>query len=145
MKNPMIFVVAALATAILPAHAANEVNSSVTVNLTIATPCGEVINLSGPLHTVVTYTVTPNGISGSYHFDPQGISGVGETGIRYEAVGATQQDFHESYTQTNLNYVNNFRLVGQRGQSYLMHEDLHILISGGSTRVYHDNFSIECR
>jgi hypothetical protein len=60
-------------------------------------PCpsaGEIVDLIGPLHTLISLTINGNNVSGKFHFEPQGISGLGETtGDKYQATGVTQETF----------------------------------------------------
>ncbi len=144
-----------LAVSIAPADAAVQVNDTTNVNLTVFVPCaaggaGEVVNLSGPLHTLVSFTINGNNVSGYFHFQPQGISGTGETtGANYHGTGVTEESFKNSLQngQANLTVVNNFRIIGQGpGNNYLVHETMHVTIStDGTVIVFHDNFSIDCK
>jgi hypothetical protein len=73
-----------LVLSIARANAAVEVNDTTNINLTVFIPCaaggaGEVVDLSGPLHTLISFTINGNNVSGYFHFQPQGISGTGET------------------------------------------------------------------
>ncbi len=147
--------VAALALSLAPINAAVQVNDKTDVVIGVFIPCaaggvGEVVFLSGPLHTLITYTINGNNVSGTYHFQPQGISGTGETtGDKYQATGVTRQSFKSSLQngQANFTYVNNFRIIGQGpGNNYLVHETLHFTINAdGTLTVSHDNFSVECK
>src|SRR5882672_6362567 len=145
----------ALAVSIAPADAAVQVIDKTNVNLTVFVPCaaggaGEVVDLSGPLHTLISFTINGNNVSGFFHFQPQGISGTGETtGAKYQATGVTQESFKNSLQngQANFTYVNNFRIIGQGpGNNFLVHETMHFTVNAdGSLTVFHDNFSIECK
>jgi hypothetical protein len=111
---------------------------------------GETVILEGPLHTLVTATINGNNYSGKYHFQPQGLSGYGETtGLKYQATGVTQGTFKGSLQngQSTETYVNNFRIIGQGpGNNFLVHETMHITINAnGDLKVWHDNFSAECK
>ena len=155
ISRMMMCVVAVLATLIVPGHAAVEENDTTDINLTVFIPCaaggaGEVVDLAGPLHTLVTLTINGNNASGFFHFQPQGISGTGETtGAKYQATGVTQESFKSSLQngQANMTYVNNFRIIGQGpGNNYLVHETLHITVNAaGTVTVSHDNFSVDCK
>lgn len=150
-----ICLVAALLIAIVPANAAVQVNDKTDISLGVYIPCaaggtGEVVDLSGPLHTLVSFTINGNNVSGYFHFQPQGISGTGEmTGEKYQATGVTQESFKNSFQngQANSTYVNNFRIIGQgSGNNFLVHETLHFTVSAkGAVTVFHDNFSVECK
>jgi hypothetical protein len=147
--------VAALLIAIVPANAAVQVNDKTDISLGVYIPCaaggtGEVVDLSGPLHTLVSFTINGNNVSGYFHFQPQGISGTGETtGEKYQATGVTQESFKNSFQngQANSTYVNNFRIIGQGpGNNFLVHETLHFTINAkGAVTVFHDNFSVACK
>ena len=105
---------------------------------------------SGPLHTLVTFTINGRTISGKNHFQPQGISGVGvDTGDSYRAVGVTQDHFKASLTggQLNQTFVNNFRIIGQGpGNNFQFHENFHLAVNAnGQVTTVHDNFSANCK
>ncbi len=145
----------ALAVSIAPADAAVQVNDKTNVNLTIFVPCaaggaGEIVDLSGSLHTLISFTINGNNVSGYFHFQPQGISGIGETtGDDYQGTGVTEETFRNSLQngQANSTFVNNFRIIGQGpGNNYLVHETLHVSVNAeGTVTVTHDNFSIDCK
>jgi hypothetical protein len=144
-----------LAIMIAPASGAIQVNDKTDINLTVFIPCaaegaGEIVDLSGPLHTVISFSINGNNVSGKFNFQPQGISGTGETtGDKYQATGITQQTFKTSLQsgQVNLTFVNNFRIIGEGpGNNFLVHETMHITINAdGTLTVLHDNFSVDCK
>jgi len=147
--------VAVVAIVVVPSNAAVQVNDKTVISLTVFVPCaaggaGEIVDLSGPLHTLISFTINGNNVSGKFHFQPQGISGTGETtGDKYQGTGVTQQTFKTSLQngQANLTFVNNFRMIGQGpGNNFLVHENLHINVNAnGTLTVFHDNFSIDCK
>jgi hypothetical protein len=149
--------VPALAIMILvaPAYAAVQVNETAEIAFTTFIPCaaggaGEVVDLAGPLHSLITFTINGSNVSGYSHFQPQGIVGVGETtGETYHATGVTLESFKSSLQngQANLTFVNNFRIIGQgSGNNSLVHETEHITINAdGTLTVFHDNFSVVCQ
>ena len=152
----MIFLFAALALFTVPANAAKQVNDMSDINLTVFVPCaaggaGELVDLSGPLHTLITFTINGNNVSGTAHFQPQGLSGTGETtGDKYQATGVTKaSSFKGSFQngQFTQTYVNNFRIIGSgSGNNFLVHEVLHVTFNAnGIVTVFHDNFSIDCK
>ena len=155
ISRTMMCCVAALATVVVPGHAAVEENDTTDIKLSIFIPCaaggaGEVVDLAGPLHTLVSFTINGNNASGFFHFQPQGITGAGETtGGKYQATGVTEESFKSSLQngQANLTFVNNFRIIGQGpGNNYLVHETLHITMNaGGTVTVSHDNFTVDCK
>jgi hypothetical protein len=158
MKRNFAIIVALVAVGLTLASGANaavQVNDRTNINLTVFVPCaaggaGEVVDISGPLHTLVSFTMNDNNVSGYFHFQPQGVSGTGETtGDKYQATGVTEQSFKTSLQngQTNLTFVNNFRIIGQGpGNNFLVHETLHLNFNAdGTLTVSHDNFSIDCK
>jgi len=150
-----MLVVLTLAVLAVPANAAVQVNDTTNIDLIVFIPCaaggaGELVDLSGPLHTLITFTINGNNVRGYFHFQPQGISGSGETtGDKYQATGVTQQSFTQSLQngQANLTFVNNFRMIGQGpGNNFLVHETFHFTVNAdGTTTVTHDNFSADCK
>src|SRR5256885_3421496 len=156
-KNTTILMLlfAALALFTVPANAAKQVNDVSDINLTVFVPCaaggaGELVDLSGPLHTLITLTINGNNVSGTAHFQPQGIVGTGETtGDKYQATGVTKDSsFKRSFQngQFNQTFVNNFRIIGQGpGNNFLVHEEAHVTFNAnGTLTVVHDNLSVEC-
>ena len=144
-----------MAALAMPAQAEVAFNDSIDINLLAFVPCanggaGELVALEGPLHILTSFTINGNNVSGFFHFQPQGISGTGETtGAKYQATGVTQESFKNSLQmgQANETFVNNFRIIGQGpGNNFLVHETLHFTINAdGTVTVFHDNFSIDCK
>jgi len=155
MRLIVPFLIVSLLMLSTSANAAVVVNDTTDINLSNFVPCalggvGEIIDISGPLHTLISITINGNNVSGYFHFQPQGISGTGETtGAKYDGTGVTEQSFKSSLQngKANLTYVNNFRIIGQgAGNNYLVHETMHITINAdGTLTVFHDNFSIDCK
>src|SRR5256884_6835278 len=97
MKNMMraALCIALLVLAVLQiSHAAVITNVSVPVNIPVFIPCaaggtGELVVLSGDLHVLVRFTRSKSGgVHAAAHFQPQGISGVGQTtGEKHQATG----------------------------------------------------------
>jgi len=152
----LMFLFTALALFTVQANAAKQVNDVSDINLTVFVPCaaggaGEIVDLSGPLHTLITFTINGNNVSGMAHFQPQGIVGTGETtGDKYQATGVTKDtSFKVSFQngQAQQTFVNNFRIIGPGpGNNFLVHEEAHITINAnGIATVLHDNLSIVCK
>jgi len=151
----MMMCLVAMTVMVAQANAAVEVNNTTDISISVFIPCaaggaGEVVDLSGPLHTLTSFTINGNNVSGYFHFQPQGISGTGETtGDKYQATGVTQQSFKNSLQngQANLTFVNNFRIIGQGpGNNYLVHETLHFTINANGTQtVSFDNLTVDCK
>lgn len=150
-----LHLLAALALMVAPAYAGVRFNDRSEIALTVFISCaadgaGEVVDLAGTLHTLISFTINGNNVSGYTHFQPQGIVGVGETtGNRYHATGITRESFRNSFRngQANDTFVNNFRIIGQGpGNNFLVHETEHFTINAnGSVTVFHDNFSVVCQ
>jgi hypothetical protein len=147
---------AALALFTVPANAAKQVNDKSDIELSFFVPCaaggaGELVDLSGPLHTLITFTINGNSVSGTTHFQPQGVSGTGETtGDKYQATGVTKDtSFKASFQngQAQQTFLNNFRIIGTGpGNNFLVHELTHITINAnGIVTVLHDNLSVLCK
>jgi len=152
----MMFLFAALALFTVQVNAAKQINDLSDITLTVFVPCaaggaGELVDLSGPLHTLITFTINGNNVSGTAHFQPQGIAGTGETtGDKYQATGVTKDtSFKFSFQngQAQQTFVNNFRIIGTGpGNNYLVHEVAHITFNAdGTLAVFHDSFSIDCK
>lgn len=130
-------------------------NDTNDISLSVFIPCaaggaGEIVDLSGPLHTLITFTITGNKVISDMHFQPQGISGTGETtGDKYQATGITRFGA-TTYLQSGQaveTFVNNFRIIGQgSGNNFLVHENARVTFNAdGTVTVNHDNFSVECK
>jgi len=144
-----------LALAAAPAAAGTLLNVSVPTTLTVFVPCanggtGENVDVSGNLHILLSETINANRVSGTEHFQPQGISGVGELdGVKYQATGVTDTTFSGSLTngQFQETFINRFDFIGQGpGNNMLVHETLHITFNAnGAVTVFFDNFSLTCK
>jgi len=155
MKPMAICVFAMLAVATVPAHAEVTIDDETDISLIEYIPCaiggtGEVVDLSGRLHTLISFTINSNNVSGHFHIQPQGISGVGElSGLPYHATGGTEESFKITLKngQANLTFVNKFRMIGQGpANNFSVHETLRMAVKAdGTTTVTHDNYIVECR
>jgi hypothetical protein len=151
----MMCLLAAVGLFAVPANAAKQVNDVTDIDLPVFIPCaaggtGELVDLSGPLHTLITFTINGNNVRVKTHFQPQGLSGTGEiTGDKYQGTGVTQESSKGSFQngQFSDTFVNNFRIIGQGpGNNFLVHETLHITVNAnGTVTVFHDNFSTDCK
>ncbi|MCW3090132.1 MAG: hypothetical protein JWP81_1201 [Ferruginibacter sp.] len=132
-----------------------SINEKVDIDLFVFIPCanggaGEDVILSGPLHILSSFTISDNMISGKNHYQPQGISGIGQiTGDKYQATGITLDQFKGSLIngQYETSYVNNFRIIGQGpGNNYLVHSVTHLTYNAnGELTAFVDNFSVDCK
>ena len=156
ITTTLMLLFSALALFAVQANAAKQINDMSDINLTVFVPraaggAGEIVDLSGPLHILITFTINGNNVSGTAHFQPQGIVGTGETtGDKYQATGVTKDtSFKFSFQngQAQQTFVNNFRIIGQGpGNNYLVHEVAHVTFNAnGTLTVFHDSFSIDCK
>jgi hypothetical protein len=152
---PMTCLGALLGLVSIPSQAAVEVNESTDISLSVFVPCaaggvGEIVDLSGPLHTLITFTINNEAVSGVEHFQPQGISGFGETtGTKYQATGVTSTSFKFSLQngQANETFINRFLMIGAGpGNNFLVRETAHFTFNAsGTVTVFFDDFSVECK
>ena len=93
MRVAVTIPIALLASLTIPPTTKVVTNDRTDIHLIVFVPCaasgvGENLDLSGPLHTLISLTINANNASGYFHFQPQGISGTGETtGARHTATG----------------------------------------------------------
>jgi hypothetical protein len=76
LATVVILLVAVLAIGVVPSNAAVQVNDKTVISLTVFVPCaaggaGEIVDLSGPLHTLISFTINGNNVNGKFHFQPQ--------------------------------------------------------------------------
>ena len=156
MKKLLLVTIAVAAVVgVTAAQAEVTTNTKTPIAQTVFVPCanggvGEFIDLSGELHTLITSTINDNHVSGKYHYQPQGVSAIGQiTGDTYRATGGSQDKFSGNLTndQYETTYVNNFRMIGPGpGNNFLVHEVSHLTINAnGTTTVDFDNLSTECK
>ena len=69
-------------------------NLKIDIGGTIDSPCtGETIALDGSSHIVMTLDETSDGATLNYHFNTQGVTGVGvESGVKYQFIEVLSQD-----------------------------------------------------
>jgi hypothetical protein len=150
-----VYLGAMLAFFVAPAQAAVQVNTSQDIALQTFIPCavggaGEIVDLSGPLHTLTSFTINGNNVSGVMHFQPQGIKGTGETtGDTYAATGVTSFSFQFTLVNGHVSQtiINRFDIIGPGpGNNLEVHETAHITFNAnGTVTVFFDNFSETCK
>jgi len=149
----LLLAVGLLHISVQPVSAEAQSNIKVPVEIAVFIPCaadgaGELVFLTGNLHALVRFTMDQaGGIHAAAHFQPQGISGVGQTtGAKYQATGVTQDEFNAK-RGIQETFINNFRIVGQGpGNNFLIHETFHITFNAnGVASASVDNFSVDCR
>jgi hypothetical protein len=146
-------IAAALLLTPTAAQSAVVLNESFPVAIGVFVPCaaggaGEFVVLEGNLHGLITVTENKNHLSIKTHFQPQGISGTGETtGDKYQGTGVTQDHFTIGNGAETFTFVNNFRIIGQGpGNNFLVHQTVHLTFNAnGELTATVDNFSVECK
>ncbi len=144
-----------VAPALAPQFSAAALTESLKVPIDIgvfvdcaADGAGEFVLLSGELHILNHTTVDANGgLHVKSHFQPQGITGVGDvTGDKYQGTGVTQEEFNLKIGETD-SFVNNYRMIGQGpGNNFLVHENVHVTYNANGTLTADvDNFRAECK
>ncbi len=127
---------------------------SVPIDLLVFVPCanggaGEVIDVSGPLHIVSSFTISASGnVTDHIQFQPQGVSGTGlSTGAKYQATGLTEETANFRGLPFSSTFVNNFYMIGQGpGNNFKVHQTVHITVdANGVLTAFVDNFSVTCK
>ncbi len=113
-------------------------------------PCADdFVVLEGKLHVLMHVTINNNTIVVKSHYQPQGISGMGISGDKYQATGVTQDIFKGSLVngQSSFSTINNFRIIGQgKGNNYLVQTILHTTVNAnGEVTVTVDQSSFDCK
>jgi hypothetical protein len=100
---------------------------------------------------VISTTFNGNHFSAKEHFQPQGVSGTGETtGAKYNGTGVTQTQTSGRFAangQFEQTFINRFDIIGQGpGNNSIVHETAHITLTP-TERVtfFFDKFSADCR
>jgi hypothetical protein len=156
MKNTtlMMCLIAALAIFTLPADAAKIVNQSIPITISVPVPCvGEVVDLSGKLHTVITFTSNSRRVNAHVHVNAQGITGTGEiTGRTYQANGVINISFHQSLLngQGTTTFIIRLKVTGVSGPGgsvigFTLQDTAHVTFNAkGTVTVNFDNFKADC-
>jgi hypothetical protein len=140
-------VAVALAAAASLAHAATTITRDIPFTADVV--CGETIHLDGTIMGVFTETATPSGgLIVSFHFQPQGLTGVGSvSGRTYHGTGLTRETTVFSppggFTDT---FINRFHIVGTGGNASLYETTTaHVTVApNGQITVSFDNSSSTC-
>jgi hypothetical protein len=129
-------------------------NFRIPLNLSGLVPCanggaGEVVDLSGNFHVLLHVTLHDDGrFVFKEHFQPQGISGIGEeTGDKYQATGVTQDITVQGRVGVTTTAVNNFRIIGQGpGNNLLVHVTFHVTVNANGTATADvNNVRVGCK
>jgi hypothetical protein len=156
MKNTtlMMCLIATLAIFMSPVDAAKIVNQSIPITLSVPVPCaGEVVDLSGKLHTVITFTRNRRNVSAHVHVNAQGITGTGEiTGRTFQVNGAFNISFHNSLLngQGTKTFIITLEVTDELGPmgsvtGFKLQETAHVTFNAnGTVTVNFDNFQAAC-
>jgi hypothetical protein len=152
--GPLICVIAALAIFTLPVDAAKIVNQSIPIAVSVPVPCvGEVVDVSGKLHTVITFTSNGRHVNAHVHVNAQGITGTGEiTGRTFQANGKINISFNKSLLngQGTTTFIARLEVTGEPGPSggdigFTLRETAHVTLNAkGTVTVNFDNFQADC-
>ena len=157
MKNTtlMMCFIAAFAIFTLPADAATTVNQSTPIAVSVPVVCnvGEVVDLSGTLHTVIKFRRNSRHGSARVHVNAQGVAGTGEvTGRTFQVNG----EFNPSLSGSLLNGARTvgtkvwFLVTGAPGSdgsvpSFGLQADIWFTFhANGTVTVKFDNFTTDC-
>ena len=109
---------------------------------------GEIVDLGGTLHVLFHTTLDPSGgFHSKFHFQPQGVTGVGlTTGDVYQGTGVNQGHVNGTVGEEST-FVDNFRLIGRGpGNNFLLHETVHMTVNAnGVVTAVVSNLAVECR
>src|SRR5262245_11546309 len=157
MKNITLIMclIAALAICTLPVDAAQTVNRSTPITVSVPVVCnvGEVVDLSGILHTVIKFRRNSRQGVAHVNVNAQGVAGAGEiTGRTFQANG----EFNLSLSRSLLNGAGSvgtkvwFLVTGAPGPdgsvpSFGLQADIWFTFhANGRVTVKFDNFTTDC-
>ena len=151
MKSLLLLILAVGVLCISPnVFAANSGQADIPFVVTLINPCnGEAVDVNGVVHADATITITGKTIHMTAHFNPQGLTGVGETtGATYHGTGVTRMDqeasvVNGSFTST---FINRFDFIGHGSvPNFSVHETAHITLNeDGTMTVSFDKLSTTC-
>lgn len=158
MKSKVIYTILcafALLCAAISVHAAIQQNTKESVVLHDFVPCaaggaGEEIYVRGVTHTLITYTVNGNKVSGLFSSSWDGSSGYGlTTGDVYHATGkiAGNLSFSLQNGQGGQTLVGTIHLTGRGpGNNADLHENAHIMVNAdGTVTTSIDHVKVTCQ
>jgi hypothetical protein len=110
--------------------------------------CGEAIHLNGTLLAEFSSTESSGGnIEVGFHFNPQGITGVGLTsGATYHATGETLGTTTIRADSISDTFVNSFKIIGEgSAQNFLETDVFHLTMNAnGVVTAIVDRSTIRC-
>ena len=137
MWRHLILLLAVVATGLLAvtSASASATTEKIPFDVVLAPEeaCGEAIHLSGTLLAQFRFTETSGGnVAVGFHFNPQGITGVGLTsGATYHATGETQGTTTiKAKGGISDTFVNNFKIIGEgSAQNFLQTDVIHLTVN----------------
>jgi len=136
MRRSIIFLaVVACGLLSVTAASARAVTQKIPFDVVLAPEeaCGEAIHLNGTLLAVFSTTESSGGnITVGFHFNPQGITGVGLTsGATYHATGVTLGTTTIKATGgISDTFVNSFKIIGEgTAQNFLETDVIHLTLN----------------
>ncbi|HEX8500934.1 MAG TPA: hypothetical protein VF659_10120 [Pyrinomonadaceae bacterium] len=121
------------------------------INATFFSPCaGEVITVTGDIHTLFHFTSNGNHTTVKTHSQPQGVIAVGQTtGDVYHGTGVSQSTstFQSDGATTEFTVIVNVGFVGPGpGNNMLVHNVLHNTFNNnGELTSSQSNFNADCK
>ena len=153
MRHRLIIVLAVLATGLLAVTSASAraTTEKIPFDIVLAPEeaCGEAIHLSGTLLAQFRTTETSGGnLAVGFHFNPQGITGVGLTsGATYHATGETQGTTTiKAKGGISDTFVNNFKIIGEgSAPNFLQTDVIHLTVNAnGDVTATIEKSTIRC-
>ena len=157
MKTQMMCLIAALAIFTPPADAAQIVNQSTPITVSVPAVCpnvGEVVDLSGRLRIVITFVRDSRHGSAHVHANAQGITGTGEiTGRTFQVNGEWDMSFRRSFLNGQGTVSTKAEFIEVTGApepdgsvpSFWLQEDVHVTFhANGTVTVKFNNFTVDC-
>lgn len=138
MLRRLIILLAVVASGLIAATSASAARATTEkipfdVVLAPEEACGEAIHLSGTLLAQFRTTESSGGnLAVGFHFNPQGITGVGLTsGATYHATGETQGTTTIKATGgISDTFVNNFKIIGEgSAPNFLQTDVIHLTVN----------------
>ncbi len=122
--------------------------ATTTISLGIWNPCaGELVGLSGELHTVTRITTDGNRVHWVIRTNAQGLRGVSDAGRTYHATRNLEVVVNGDGLQAESTALQSFNLVSEgSGENFLVHLTSHVTVNAnGETTVEVVQAHGECR
>ena len=149
-RSIMFLAVVVSALVSVTAASATAVTQQIPFDIVLAPEeaCGEAIHLNGTLLAVFSSTESSGGnIEVGFHFNPQGITGVGLTsGATYHATGVTRGTTTIRGDGISDTFVNSFKIIGEgSAQNFLETDVFHLTMNAnGDVTAIVDRSTIRC-